>query len=128
MEMSFFKKMIFTLGMALVHSCFSFCSFLFAMANPNHQGGKPQGPNLFIPILLSFAVVYFLIIRPQQRREKANQLQLQSVEKGDEVVTKGGLIGKVTNVAEKMLTLEISDKTRVKIDRNFIHLINKPKA
>lgn len=107
-------------------SLFSFQSILFAM--PSSGEGKSQSPNLFLPILLSFAVVYLLIIRPQQRKEKQVQLKLRSVEKGDEVVTKGGLMGRVTNVAEKMLTLEIADKTRVKIDRTFVHMVNKPKT
>ena len=103
-----------------------FCLFgPVALAMPPAQQGQQQGPNLMWPLILSFAVIYFLVLRPQQRREKDRQDSLKSIEKGDEVITKGGIIGKVTNVAEKVLTIEIADRTRVKISRDFVFSVEK---
>jgi preprotein translocase subunit YajC len=122
----FFRKKIFTV---LRSTWVLLIFYLFenqALAMPPAgQGEKGQGPNALPFILMTFAVFYFFIILPGKRREKEQRQKLQSVEKGDEVVTKGGIIGKVTNVAEKVLTIEVSEKTRIKIDREFVHTVQK---
>lgn len=87
-------------------------------------GQAPAGPGGFLfqllPLLLIFVVFYFLLIRPQQARQRKQKEMLKAIKKGDEVYTAGGLRGKVTGAAEKVLTLEIADNVRVKVYRNFI--------
>lgn len=68
-----------------------------------------------MPLFLVFIVFYFLMIRPQQRRMKALQASVASVQKGDTVVTAGGLIGKVTRVEEAQVEVEIAPNTRVRV-------------
>jgi preprotein translocase subunit YajC len=82
-------------------------------------------PPMWIPLAASALIVYFVLLRPRARMEREHQSKLQAVEKGDEITTKGGLIGKVTHIADKIITIEIGEKTRVKIDRDFIHHVQK---
>lgn len=77
-------------------------------------GGSMGGMALVIQLVLLFAVMYFLIIRPQQKRAKAHQAKINAVTKGAEVVTGGGLIGKVTKVADDHVEIEIANGVRVK--------------
>jgi len=69
------------------------------------------------PLLLMFLVFYFLLIRPQQKRAKQHRDFLTALEKGDEVITSGGLHGKVTGITDNVVTLEIADKVRIKIQK-----------
>lgn len=84
--------------------------------------GAPAGNPLagFIPLILIFAVFYFLLIRPQQKKAKQQQEFLSSLQKGDEVVTGGGLFGKITGLTDACVTLEIADNVRVKVARQYI--------
>ena len=77
-------------------------------------GGSMGGMALVVQLVLLFAVMYFLIIRPQQKRAKAHQAKINAVTKGNEVVTGGGLIGKVTKVADDHVEIEIASGVRVK--------------
>ena len=72
---------------------------------------------LFVPLILIF---YFLIIRPQSQQRKQHQAMIDAVRRGDTVVTSGGLIGKVTKVADNELTIELADSVRVRILRRMI--------
>lgn len=72
---------------------------------------------LFVPLILIF---YFLIIRPQSQQRKQHQAMIEAVRRGDTVVTSGGLIGKVTKVADNELTVELADNVRVRILRRMI--------
>jgi len=74
----------------------------------------------FLPIILIFAVFYFLLIRPQQKRAKDHRALLTSLKVGDQVLTSGGIYGRVTGLRDDVLTLEISDKVRVKVSRGHI--------
>jgi preprotein translocase subunit YajC len=67
-----------------------------------------------VPLLLIFVVFYFLLIRPQQKRAKEHEAKLNAVQKNDEVVTGGGLMGKVTKVADDHIEVEIAPNVRVK--------------
>lgn len=69
----------------------------------------------FVPLVLIFAIFYFLLIRPQQKRARDHQNFLSSLQKGLEVTTAGGIIGRVTNVADKVVTIEIADNVRIKV-------------
>ncbi len=74
----------------------------------------------FVPLLIIFAIFYFLLIRPQVKRAKEHKKLVESIAKGDEVVTTGGLLGKVTDVDENFITLEIADGLRVRIQRQSV--------
>jgi preprotein translocase subunit YajC len=83
-------------------------------------GGGGGGAVTFIPLILMFAIFYFLLIRPQQRKQKMHRQMLASLKKGDTVITNGGLYGKITGLTDTYVTLEIADRVRVKVGRNFI--------
>jgi preprotein translocase subunit YajC len=86
------------------------------------SGGPPQSPiGFLLPMALIFIIFYFLLIRPQTKRQKEHEELLKRVEKGDRVVTSGGLHGVVTGTTEDVLTVEIGggggQSLRVKVDR-----------
>jgi preprotein translocase subunit YajC len=64
-----------------------------------------------------FVIFYFLLIRPQQKKSKEHREMIGNIKKGDRIVTSGGIYGRVTAVSDTMLTVEISDKVRVKLNR-----------
>ena len=75
----------------------------------------------FVPLILIFAIMYFLLIRPQQKRAKEHQKMVQNLRRGDQVVTQGGLIGKVTKVKEdNELEVELADGVRVRVVQNTV--------
>lgn len=73
-----------------------------------------------LPLVLLFVVFYFLLIRPQQKKQKQQKAFLESLKKGDEVVTAGGLYGKITGITDTTVTLEIAEKIRVKVLRGSV--------
>lgn len=90
-------------------------SMIFAAAAP--AAGGSAGAAFFVqilPLLLIFVVFYFLLIRPQQKRAKEHAAKIEAVAKNDEVVTGGGLIGKVTRVADDHVEIELAPNVRVK--------------
>ena len=92
-----------------------------AMAANGAPAGSPQGGLVsFVPLILIFVVFYFLLIRPQQKRAKEHQNFLKNLKKGDQVVTNGGLLGEITGITDKIVTLEIADKVRVKVSRQHV--------
>ena len=97
----------------------------YAMGTAPSGGAGPGGPGggmvgALLPLLLMFLVFYFLLIRPQQKRTKEHRDFLDALQKGDEVITSGGIYGRVTGITENVVTLEIADKVRVKIQRGNI--------
>ena len=75
----------------------------------------------FVPLILIFVIMYFLLIRPQQKKLKEHQAMVEALRRGDQVVTQGGLIGKVTKVKEdNELEVEISDGVKVRVVRSTI--------
>ena len=75
----------------------------------------------FIPLILIFAIMYFLLIRPQQKKVKQHQNMVASLRRGDQVVTQGGLIGKVTKVKEENeIEVEVADGVKVRVLQNTI--------
>lgn len=92
------------------------------------DGGKPtagQGLGMFLPLILIFVIFYLLIVRPQQKQAKKRQEMIKAIQKGDQVVTTGGIHGRVVGVTEGILTLEIADNCKVKIDRNGIQTVKQ---
>ena len=98
----------------------------YAMApNPGGGGGGSQIWS-FLPIILIFIIFYFLLIRPQQKRAKEHRKLLENLKAGEYVLTSGGIYGKITGIRENIITLEISDKVRVKVSRGNIATVVKP--
>lgn len=78
--------------------------------------------------LLLFLIMYFLIIRPQQKKQKEHRQMIQNLKKGDRVVTGGGIHGRVTGMDDATFTVEIADKVRVKINRGNVAAVVQPGA
>jgi preprotein translocase subunit YajC len=89
----------------------------FAQGAPG-GGGPPVADILFIVVI--FAVFYFLLIRPQQKRAKEHKKMVGALAKGDEVVTNGGLLGKITKAGDNFVTLEVGEGTEVLVQRGAV--------
>lgn len=89
---------------------------------PDAGNGEGGGGilSLIIPFALVFGIMYFLVIRPQAKKQKEQESFLTSLKTGDQVITQGGLFGKVTGVRDNVITVEISDRVRVKVLRSMI--------
>lgn len=93
----------------------------FFIANAYAQDAGTQGGLLsFLPLIVIFVVFYFLLIRPQMKRSKEHKTLVAALAVGDEVVTNGGLLGKVTNVGESFVTLEVADNMKVKLQKHAV--------
>jgi preprotein translocase subunit YajC len=98
-----------------------FIGHAYAMGIGGTGGGNGGGGfGAFIPLVLMFAIFYFLLIRPQQKKAKQHKAMLSAVRKGDKVVTSGGLHGEVTGITDDVITMEIAPKVRVKVSRGSI--------
>ena len=86
---------------------------------------QPGGLMAFAPFLLMFAVLYFLILRPQQKRMKEQQSMINALKQGDEIMTQSGILGKVTGITEKVVTVEIADNVRVKMLKGQVSQVLK---
>ena len=73
-----------------------------------------------LPILAMVAIIYFLLIRPQQKEQKRHRDMIASLKKGDEVITAGGLYGRITALNEEKITLKVSENTRIVVERSKI--------
>ena len=79
-----------------------------------------------LPLILIFAIMYFLLIRPQQKRVKEHQKMVEALRRGDQVVTQGGLIGKVTKVKDdNEIEVEVSENVRVRVVKNTVAQVLK---
>jgi preprotein translocase subunit YajC len=74
----------------------------------------------FLPLVILFAIFYFLIIRPQQKQQQAHKEMLDSLKKGDRIVTSGGLIAEVIKPEEDFIKIKLSDNVSVKLDRGYV--------
>ena len=99
-------------------------SVLFGLPAVAQEAAAPSaGAALLtqLPLILGmFLIFYFLIIRPQSQQRKQHQAMIQAIRRGDTVVTSGGLIGKVTKVADDELTVELADNVRVRLKRHMV--------
>jgi preprotein translocase subunit YajC len=100
-------------------------SFVLAMAPP--QGGSGEGGlmSTLIMFALIIGIFYFLILRPQQKRQKEREKLLESVKKGDKVITTGGLHGTVAGLDEKTLLIQVADTVKMKFERSAVTTIVK---
>ena len=102
-------------------------SIAFAMGQGGAAGGAQAGGfTAFIPLIIMFAIFYFLLIRPQQKKTKQHREMISALKKGDRVVTSGGIHGRITSADDTVVTVEISDKVRIKINRGNIAALNQP--
>jgi len=94
--------------------------FLIASAYAQDAAGQPSALAQFLPLILIFIVFYFLLIRPQMKRAKEHKQLVASLNKGDEVVTSGGMLGKITELNDSFVTLELAESVKIKIQRHAI--------
>lgn len=76
-----------------------------------------------LPFILVLVILWFLLIRPQQKRQKERNAMLQSLKKGDKVITIGGLHGTITDLTEERVTLKVSDNTRLVFERTAVNAV-----
>jgi preprotein translocase subunit YajC len=94
----------------------------FFISDAMAQGAEAGGGTLelILPLLLMFGIFYFLLIRPQQKKAKEHKNMVGALGKGDEIITNGGLLAKITGVDDNFLSCKISDNVEVKIQRHAV--------
>ena len=99
----------------------SLLDFLIPTAYAQSAGGQPQGGfgMLVFPVIL-IAIMYFLMIRPQMKRQKEHKAMLDKLNRGDEVITSGGVAGTITDIGDNFVTVEIADNVRVRVQKGAI--------
>ena len=98
-----------------------FISEAFAQAAPAAAADSPFGSlGSMLPLVLMFVVLYFVMIRPQMKRQKEAKAMVDALAKGDEVVTTGGMIGKITKIGESFLSVEIATGVEIQVQRGAI--------
>lgn len=90
---------------------------IFLQAAPASSGSGMQG---ILMMVLIFVVFYFFMIRPQQKRQKEIKKQREAMKTGDAVVTSGGIYGKVRDIKDNTVTIEIAENVRIKVDKNSV--------
>ncbi len=91
-----------------------------AMGTKGEEGGAQGLGGMLFPLIMIFVIFYFILIRPQQKKAKQHQELLDRLKKGHQVITSGGIHGKITGVTGKVITLEIANNVRIKVSRNQI--------
>ncbi|CAG9169362.1 preprotein translocase subunit YajC [Cupriavidus pinatubonensis] len=91
-----------------------------AFAQTAGAGGAAGGLMSFLPIILMFGVLWFIMIRPQMKRQKEAKAMMEALAKNDEVVTAGGILGKVTKVTDQYVSLEIAPGTEITVQKNAV--------
>jgi len=101
--------------------------FLAQASSPASPSGAPvSGPSQFMPFLtmvLILGALYFLMIAPQRKKQKAHEKMLQALKTGDDVVTSAGIFGTITNVKDDRFVIRIADNTKVEIGKGFIQSV-----
>ena len=94
-----------------------------AYAQTAAAAGPMDSVMQFLPIILMFAVLYFLMVRPQMKKAKEHKALLESLAKGDEVVTQGGLAGRIAKVGDDFVTISIADNVDIQMQKAAISLV-----
>ena len=90
----------------------------FFISNAYAQGAQQADPfGFLLPMIVIFGAFYFLLIRPQQKKQKAHTELVSTLKVGDEVMTAGGILGKITGVSEHYAVIQVSDSTEIKIQK-----------
>ncbi len=94
--------------------------FFISNAHAQSAGAAGGGLEMLLMMGVFFAIMYFMIIRPQQKRAKEHKNMLAALGKGDEIVTGGGLLGKITTIGDNFVEIEVANNTQVKVQRQAI--------
>jgi preprotein translocase subunit YajC len=86
-------------------------------------GGGDAGIIGFLPIILMFVLLYFLMIRPQMKRAKETKAMIEALQKGDEVITAGGVLGRITRISDAYISLEISPNTEINVQKASVQVL-----
>ena len=86
-------------------------------------GGGDAGIVGFLPIILMFVLLYFLMIRPQMKRAKETKAMIEALQKGDEVITAGGVLGRITRISDAYISLEIAPNTEINVQKASVQLL-----
>jgi preprotein translocase subunit YajC len=97
-----------------------FISDALAQAAPGQQADPLMS---FLPLIILFVIFYFLLIRPQQKKAKEHREMVSAMKKGDEIVTQGGIVGKVMDVSDGFLTVEIADNVQIKLQNHAVSTV-----
>jgi preprotein translocase subunit YajC len=95
------------------------------MSLAQDKGGAPAGQppgmgGMMVPLILTFVIMYFLMIRPQQKKQKEHQKTLSELKPGEQVVTNSGIFGKIHMITDRVITLEVANNVRIKILKNQV--------
>lgn len=101
-------------------------TYLIAQTSPQAPAAQPGLMVNLMPIIFIFAIFYFLLIRPQKKKQAEHQKMITSLKKNDEVITSGGIHGTVVNVKDLTLTLRVDDNVRIEVQKSAVsHLKQK---
>lgn len=109
-----------------------FVNEAFAMAPPSGGGAAPEGIGGLLAgplpmLVIMFAIFYFLLIRPQQKKAKQHKEMLAALKVGDKVLTGGGVYGKISAIEQDVITVEIADNVEIKVSRGYVSgMADKP--
>jgi len=97
-----------------------FISQAFAQTAPAATGGGESSLLSLLPIVLMFVVLYFIMIRPQMKRQKEHKTMVEALAKGDEIVTAGGMLGRVSKMGETYLHIEVANGVELQVQRSSV--------
>jgi len=93
----------------------------FLIQTAHAQGAEPASPfGMLLPMIVIFAAFYFLLIRPQQKKQKQHTALVAALKEGDEVLTAGGILGKITGVSEHYVIIKIAENTEIKMQKSSV--------
>ena len=95
-------------------------STAYAMGQAGGQGGQAGGIAGFLPLIILFAIFYFLLIRPQQKKAKEQREMIANLKKGNRIITSGGIYGTIQSIDDTTIGLEVADKVKIKIVRGNV--------
>ena len=99
--------------------------YTLLMTPPSGANGQPGNPiTAFLPIVLIALIFYFLIYRPQKKRQKDREALVKQVEKGDKVITSSGIHGTIAQVEDATILLQVSDNTKIRVEKSAINTVN----
>jgi len=94
--------------------------FFISSAFAQDAAAQPGGLISFLPLIVIFALFYFMLIRPQMKRAKEHRQLVAGLQKGDEVVTSGGLLGKLTSIDDSFVTVKVAENTEIRVQRHAV--------
>jgi preprotein translocase subunit YajC len=95
-------------------------STAYAMGQAGGQGGQAGGIAGFLPLIILFAIFYFLLIRPQQKKAKEHREMIANLKKGNRIITSGGIYGTIQSIDDTTIGLEIAEKVKIKVTRGNV--------